>query len=109
MTQQGIQFFRRANENVAIVNVLGFRRGVANSQTDGEPHGFSNFLQILVLLHSKGLQRHDVDGFRAVMALRKALYHAHVSEQRFSRGSWDGHQGVLTGEDGGNGSGLWRM
>ena len=69
MTQQGIQFFRGAHENVALVDVFGFGRGVADSQANRETAGRPYGLQILVLLHRQCFERYDVDCFGTFMTL----------------------------------------
>ena len=62
MAQQGIQFFRSAYQNVALINVLGFRRGVADTQPNRVAKSRSDFSQFLVFLHGQSFQRYDVDG-----------------------------------------------
>ena len=63
MTQQRIELFRGAHQDVAIVNVLGLGRGIADAQTNRPAHARRNFRQVLVFLHRQGFERHDVDGF----------------------------------------------
>ncbi len=62
VTQQRIQLFGGAHQNVAIVDVFRFRCRIANAQAHGPAHGTSDGAQILILLHRQRLERHDVDG-----------------------------------------------
>ena len=63
MTKQRVQFFRGTHKDIALIDVLGFSRGVSDAQTDREPHRITKFTQILVFLHRQSLEWNDVDGF----------------------------------------------
>ena len=81
VSQERVQLFRGADEDVAFLDVLRFRGRITNAEANGVTHGFPKFLEILVLLHSQRFERDDVDGFGTFMSFGKPHDHSYVSEK----------------------------